>query len=220
MDWEAKRADYRALIEEREAAAATPDPDAGRADLQVAALATASWALGLAELMTGRPEGARVSLSRAAEVYRQSYDVAPPGAWGRPLAAIRCRLIGGDEAGAAEDADWALADGAASADSPVGRYTAALALLVLGRDAEALQLAEGLTGLEGFSPKAVAEGLVALARHDSAGYAAAAEALITDFEGRDAFLEDVAVADTVLVLDRLAAARGIARPPRHSALLP
>ncbi len=65
MDWEAKRVGYRALIEEREAAAAKPDsdPGAGRVDFQVAALATASWAAGLAGLMTGRADEARVSLS-------------------------------------------------------------------------------------------------------------------------------------------------------------
>ena len=44
--------------------------------------------------------------------------------------------------------------------------------------------------------------------------------MLASFEDRDAFLEDVPVADTVLVLDALARERGIALEPLRSALLP
>lgn len=220
MDWEAKRAEALALVAEREAAAAAPDPDVGRADFQVAALATACWAAGLASLMTGRDVEAGPWLRRAADVYRRSHALAPPGSWGRPLAALRCRLIAGDDDGAADDARWALAEGAENAESPVARYAAALALLALGQDEEAEPLARSLQADEAFAPRAVADALVALAHGEAAELADAAERLLTDFEARDAFLEGVAVADTVLVLRRLAAARGLTPGPRPSPLLP
>lgn len=220
VDWNARREAYVALVAARERAALSPDPEEGRADLQVAALATACWAAGLAALMAGRAEDAPPLLRRAAEVYRRSHELAPPGSWGRPLAALRCRLIAGDAAGARTDAEWALAEGADRAESPIARYTATLALLVLGRDADALPSAQALREGETFAPRAVADALAAVAAGDASAYAVAVEALIADFEARDAFLEDVAVADTVLVLDRLAGARGIGRAPRPSRLLP
>ena len=48
----------------------------------------------------------------------------------------------------------------------------------------------------------------------------ARRAVLRSFEEREAFLEDVRVADTVLVLDALAAARGLELPPLSSPLLP
>jgi hypothetical protein len=44
--------------------------------------------------------------------------------------------------------------------------------------------------------------------------------VLASFESRDAFLEDVHVADTVLVLDALARDRGIGTEPLSSRLLP
>jgi hypothetical protein len=66
----------------------------------------------------------------------------------------------------------------------------------------------------------VADGLAALAACDESAYATAARNVLDSFEARDTFLEDVPVADTVLVLDALAAERGLARPALVSALLP
>jgi hypothetical protein len=220
MDWEARHRAAVSLRASRAAAAEAPDGEAGRADLQVAAYATASWAEGLSALMLGRGDEARAALGEAADVYRRSHSLAPAGSWGRPLAALRCRLIAGDEDGAHRDAEWTLALGAEGAPSAVGRYAATLALLTLGRDADARPLALQILDDDGFGPRAVALALVALAAGDAPGYTRAAEELITDFERREAFLEDVAVADTVLVLDRLAGARGLARPARPSSLLP
>ena len=56
-------------------------------------------------------------------------------------------------------------------------------------------------------------------RRDPAGYAAALGEIVADFEARDQHLSGVAVADTALVLERLADARGIAVRPA-SALVP
>jgi tetratricopeptide (TPR) repeat protein len=217
VDWEAKLAWALAQHEER---ASRPTADGERPDFHGAAIAGASWAAGLAALMLGRGEQAAGCLRRAADEYRASWATAPPGSWGRPLAALRCRLIAGDGAGAHDDARSALSAGAAAAEGLVAAYCAALALLALGRDDEARERAATLVGDERFSPQAVAEALVALAERDADGYARALDGVLDSFETRNAFLEDVRVADTVLVLDRLARDRGIAPPRRRSELLP
>ncbi len=118
---------------------------------------------------------------------------------------MKARLIAGDADGAAEDARWALDAGAAEAGSPIGRYAAALALLVLGRDHEARVLADELRIHEGF-PTDVGDALAYLAAGDRCvGYIEAIESVLESFETRGEYLEDVPVADTVLALQALAA---------------
>ena len=65
----------------------------------------------------------------------------------------------------------------------------------------------------------MAAALAALARRDGAAYADAAALVLRSFEERDAYLEDVPVADTVLVLEALAERRGLAAG-LNSRLLP
>lgn len=185
---------------------------------QLTRMGNAAWAAGLALLMLGRREEARDWLVRAADTYRQSWPDAPPGSWGRPIGALKSRLIAGDLEGAREDARWALEAGAAESESPIGRYVAALADLVLGEDGAVLELVESIRGAEAIPP-AVTEALAALAARDAPAYEAAIRALVADFEGRDAYLEDVPVADTVLALQVLAAERWIVIE-LESALLP
>ena len=103
--------------------------------------------------------------------------------------------------------------GAASSESPIGRYAAALALLVLGEEEQAATTTASLAGAEAIPP-AVTETLTALAACDAGAYGRAIRALLTDFEGRDDFLEDTRVADTVLALQALAAERGLAARDR------
>src|SRR4029079_2329080 len=158
-------------------------------------------------------------LRRAADEYATSWHAAPPGAWGRPIAMLRCRLIAGDPAGAEHDAEAALAAGAVEAAGPIGGYCAALALLAVGRDAEAGAVAWRIAE-EGLEPAAVAHALAALASSDEPAFELARRDVLGSFEERDAFLEDVAVADTVLVLDALARRRGLEVRPLGSALLP
>ena len=50
--------------------------------------------------MAGRREEAAVWLGRAAERYRESLDGAPAGSWGRPIGALKARLLAGDREGA------------------------------------------------------------------------------------------------------------------------
>jgi len=214
-DWEERAA--RAIERHDDGATRLPE-DADERQRQLTRMGNAAWAAGLSLLMAGRPEEARAWLLRAAERYRESWLNAPAGSWGRPIGAMKSRLIADDRAGALEDASWALEAGAAESASPIGRYAAALAYLVRGDDADAAELAATLEGRQDF-PEAVADTLVALSTRDVSGYEAAIRALLADFEGREEFLEDIPVADTVAVLQVLAAPRGI-RAELASPLLP
>ena len=75
-----------------------------------------------------------------------------------------------------------------------------------------------LTGAEAIPP-AVSDSIAALAMRDAPAYRTAIEALVADFEARAEFLEDIAVADTVLALQALAELRGMP-VSLASALLP
>jgi len=185
---------------------------------QLTRMANAAGAAGLSLLMAEDRETAAEWLRRAAERYRESYADAPAGSWGRPIGAIKARLLAGDEEGAAADARWALAEGAAGADSPIGKYAGCLACLVLGDWQRARVLADDLRTHEGF-PTDVADALAFIAADDPVGYTVAVESVLRSFETRDEYLEDIAVADTVLVLQVLAARRGI-EVELESALLP
>jgi hypothetical protein len=173
---------------------------------QLTRMGNAAWAAGLSLLMQGRRGVAEEWLIRAAETYRRSWDGAPPGSWGRPIGALKSRLIAGDHEGAREDARWALDAGAAGAESPIGRYAAGLAQLVLGEDPAAAALVPTLAGAEAIPP-AVVDSLTALAASDGTAYEPAIRALLADFEARGEFLEDIPVADTVLALQALAGER-------------
>jgi hypothetical protein len=193
--------------------------DADQRQRQLTRVANAAYASGLAALMDGERDDARDWLSRAAEAYRESWAGAPPDSWGRPIGALKARLIAGDADGAADDAAWALDAGAVEAGSPIGRYAAALALLVLGRDHEARAVADELRIHEGF-PTDVGDALAYIAAGtDAVGYTEAIESVLESFETRGEYLEDVPVADTVLALQALARPRGL-DVELESALLP
>ena len=109
--------------------------------------------------------------------------------------------------------------GAATAASPIGRYAATLALLVLEEWPDARHVAESLQARDDF-PADVADALAFVSAHDPVAYTEAVESVVASFETRSDYLEDVPVADTALVLDRLAARRGIAHPLPASPTLP
>ena len=181
-------------------------------------MGNAAAGAGLAELMAGNTASAREWFAKAAERYRESYEHAPPASWGRPIAILKAHVLAGDWEGAEADARWTLEQNAADAESPVGRYAACLALLVLGRDDEARVLADGLRTRADF-PSAVGDALALLAAEDPVGYVEAVEEVLESFETRDEYLEDVPAADTVMVLQALAARRGMAAE-LSSTLLP
>jgi hypothetical protein len=183
-------------------------PDADTRQRQLTRIGNAASGAGLALLMLDRGDEAREWLARAAEHYRESYANAPPGSWGRPVAMIKSCILGGDWAAAEQEARFALEAGAEGAESPIGRYAAALALLVLGHDDQARVHADAIRVRDDF-PGPVGDALALIAAEDPLGYIEAVEAVLESFETRAEYLEDIPVADTVLVLQALAARRGM-----------
>jgi tetratricopeptide (TPR) repeat protein len=207
-DWEAHlQREERRYLDGEERLPGARDPD-GR-QRQLTRLGNAASGAGLALLMQGRREEAAGWFSRAAERYRESFAGAPPESWGRPIGALRSLVLAGDWPAAEEAARWSLDTGAGEARSPIGRYAAALALLVLGRDAEARPHADEIRIRDDF-PADVGDALAYVAAGDLVGYTEAVEAVLESFEAREDYLEGVPVADTVLVLQALAARRGFA----------
>jgi hypothetical protein len=177
----------------------------------------AAYGAGLAHLMRGDVGRAREWLDRAVAAYHDSWTDAAPDAWGRPIATMKSRLLAGEPADG--EARWALELGAAESPSPIGRYAAALANLVLGDDEDARVHADAIRTRDDF-PRPVGDALAMIAAGtDAVGYIQAIEAVLESFESREAYLEDVPVADTVLVLQALAEARGL-RVDLGSELLP
>lgn len=195
------------------------DDEADPRQKQLTRLGNAAGGAGLALLMLGRREEATEWFARAAKRYRESWTDAPAGSWGRPIGMIKARVLAGDWAGAKTDAQDTLETGATEAESPIGRYAGALALLVLGRDVEARGVATSLRDRQDFPP-AVADALALLAAEDVPGYILAVEAVLDSFATRTEYLEEIPVADTVLVLQALAARRGIVVDLDASPLLP
>ena len=217
MDWEghAEREEARYA----DAVARLPE-EPHRRQKQLVRAAMAAGGAGLARLMQGRKAEAAGWFTRSAERYRESWTHAPPESWGRLVGALKSRLLAGDPAAAVEDARWALEQRRANSPSPICRYASTLAFLVLGEDGDAAPLAHALVeeGPEAFPP-AVASALAALAASDAEAYREAVSGVLESFETREAYLEDVTVADTVIVLQALAAERGLA-PQLASPLLP
>ena len=176
---------------------------------QLTRMGNAAAGAGLAQLMGGNTDAARAWFVEAVERYRESYEHAPAGSWGRPIGILKARILAEDWSGAEADAQWTLEHGAAEAESPIGRYAGCLALLVRGHDAEARVLADGLRTHDGF-PRPVGDALAMIAAQDQLGYIEAIEQVLEAFETRDEYLEDLPVADTVMVLQALAARRGLA----------
>ena len=201
-DWDAHFERERDRFEEGAARVDAVDDDDGR-QRQLTRLGNAAYGAGLALLMSGRQDEAGRWFARAAERYRESFPLAPPGSWGRPIGALKARILTVDWPGAADEA------GAADAESPIGRYAATLALLTLGEDDEARAHADVIRTRDDF-PRPVGDALAMIAAGtDSIGYVVAIEEVLASFETRDDYLEDVPVADTVLVLQALADRRGL-----------
>jgi hypothetical protein len=195
------------------------DGEARMAPEQLVRMGNAAYGAGLALLMAGRTDDARTWLDRAAARWRDSWEHAAPDAWGRPIGALKAELIAGRDAEAEELARWTLELGSATAESPIGRYAGALALLALERWAEARHVAESVRGRDDF-PQDVADALATIAAGDVVGYAEAVESVLESFETREEYLEDVAVADTVLALQALALRRDIPHRLPASRVLP
>ena len=184
------------------------DPD--QRQRQLTRMGNAAWGAGLSCLMVGDRAQARDWFDRAVERYHESLENAPPGSWGRYIGSLKCRILAGDWSGAADEARRTIEADAGKAESPIGKYAAALGFLVLGSDDGALRLADELRVRDDF-PRATADAVAYLAAgSDRLGYTEAIEAVLASFEERDEYLEDIPAADTVVVLQALAQRRDLA----------
>lgn len=158
-------------------------------------------------LLAGDRAAAGAAFAEASELYRQSWEEAPPSAYGRLVGMLKSAVLAG--AGDAEAASYARAElAAADPDSVTAAYARALAALILGDDPEARAGAETMrAGGEAF--QRTAEAIAALAAGDARRYESALDAIVRDFEARTEHLTGVAIADTALVLATLGARRGI-----------
>ena len=118
MDWaeHARREDARYRDGEARLPAAEDQDSRQR---QLTRMGNAAAGVGLARLMAGDTEGGREWFARAVERYRESYELAPPGSWGRPIAILKARILAGDWDGPESDARWTLEQGAGNAESPI-----------------------------------------------------------------------------------------------------
>ena len=158
-------------------------------------------------LIDGHLEAAQAEFREVADLYRQSWEAAHARAYGRLVGMLKASVLAGGGTAEAAYARAALAD--ANQDSATANYARAIAALIAGDDADAMAWAAFLEG----APDAFArtgKAISALAAHDEARYAAALEAIVRDFEQRSQHLTGVAIADTALLLETLAARRGLA----------
>jgi hypothetical protein len=102
--------------------------------------------------------------------------------------------------------------------SPPAAYTRALCALAAGDDNGAAHWAEVMRAGSGAFER-TAEAIAALATNDKRAYERALTAIVRDFEQRGNHLTGVAIADTALMLDELAARRGM-RAGVRSPLMP
>ena len=158
---------------------------------------------------------AREPLGRAARAYRASWEAAPPRSFGRLVGYAKATILAGGDPSAF------VREQAGEGDSPPSWWALALAALAAGDDGAAARAARAAEGMRGGSEAfgRAADAVAALARGDRDGYAAALAAIVADFEGRENHLTGVPIADTALVLERLAERRGLAAHP-SSPLLP
>lgn len=165
-------------------------------------------------LLAGDAAAARRHLGEAVERYRASWRQAPPRSYGRLVAALKSAVIAGGGADVAEEVRREVTAG----DSPTACYALAVAALVVGDDAAVAPLAAGMRA--GDPPfRRAGDALEAIAARDAAGYGAAVRAIVDDFAARDAHLTGVPIADTAVLLEHLAADRGMAARPA-SPLMP
>jgi hypothetical protein len=136
----------------------------------------------------------------ARDAYLASHAETGPRSWGRLIGALKMAVLAGD--GADHVARQALAE-TSGAEGPSAGYARALAAVIVGEtpDTSAMEAAGGAF-------ERTARALQALAAGDAKAYRRALDEIVADFAAREQHLTGVTVADTAMVLERLAAARG------------
>jgi hypothetical protein len=159
--------------------------------------------------LAGEPAAERYRDAR--DAYLASHAETGPQSWGRLIGALKMAILAGD---GAEVVARRAVDETGGAEGPAAAYAGALAAVVLRRPPEVAPMVEA-----GGAFERTGRALAALAASDGEAYGAALAAIVADFEARDEHLSGVAVADTAMVLERLAEGRGMAARPA-STLLP
>ncbi len=164
-------------------------------------------------LLGGEERAARQAFAAAAELYRQSWEAAPPGSYGRLVGMLKSAVLAGGgevEAGGGEvEAHYVRSELADEEDgSPTASYAQAIAALIVGDDGAAKRSAVAMrAGSDVF--ERTADAIAALADRDRDAFEQSLRAIVKDFEARDQLLTNVPVADTALMLERLAERRGM-----------
>ncbi len=168
-------------------------------------------------LLTGAdPEAAAAAMREAAQLYRESWELAPPASFGRLIGALKAAIIAGDGTAQAEHTLSVLTD---EDVSPPAAYARAISALVLQQDDMARTSSEAMRAAPSPAFGRAAAAIDALAAGDEAAYRGALAAVVADFEEREEHLTGVPIADTALMLEHLAAPRGLHADVR-SPLLP
>jgi hypothetical protein len=167
-------------------------------------------------LLDGEEGVARRAFEAAAELYRRSWEAASPTSYGRLVGMLKAAVLAGAGAREAKYARAALAE--AREDSQTAAYALAIAALIDGDDPGARSAAARM-GSEPDAFGRAATAIAALADRDPQAYATALRAIVGDFERREHHLTGVPIADTAVMLERLARRRGLSAG-LDSALLP
>jgi len=163
-------------------------------------------AAGQRALLAGDQRAASAEFTAAAELYRQSWELAPPGGYGRLVGMLKSGVLAGGVEGHADYVRAALGD--EDLTSPTASYARAIAALIAGDDAAAKRSATGMrAGSEAFGRTGAA--IAALCDRDRDAYSSSLRAIVRDFESRDEHLTGVPIADTAVMLERLAEPRGM-----------
>lgn len=159
-------------------------------------------------LLSGDGQTASAAFRAAADLYRRSWEEAPPRSYGRLVGMLKSSILAGEATAQGDYTREALADDEEVVSSPTASYARAVAALVAGDDAEARRYSEAMrAGSDAF--ERTARAIAALAGRDERAYTAAVREVVDDFEQRQSHLTGVAIADTALMLERLAAGRGM-----------
>jgi hypothetical protein len=143
--------------------------------------------------------------ARARDAYLASHAETGPQSWGRLIGSLKMAILAAE--GVEEIARRAVAD-TDGADGAAAAYARALAKVALGERPDVTAPIE-----QGDAFARAGRALEALADSDAAGYAAALGEIVADFGDRAQHLSGVPVADTAMVLERLAEPRGLAARP-------
>jgi hypothetical protein len=181
--------------------------DGEHRDLMIAAIATEGEAH--AALLAGDGDTARAGYAKAAEQYLASWKLAPPKSYGRLVGHVKAGVLAGQAEHGAAEVRSALDGDADAAGSPVAAYALAVAQLILGDDDAIAPLTDVMVP-RGEAFERTATALRALAARDGDAYADALAAIEADFAARDEHLTGVAIADTAIMLELIAAERGLA----------